>query len=80
MFQPTHAAYLNLIEPWWKALRRLALKGRRFETWGYIRIFAYAAAEALAIPPKTTHLSRRCLVGIQGPEDTHARIPFRYRH
>ena len=33
MFQPTYAAYLNLIEPWWKTLRRLALKGRRFETW-----------------------------------------------
>jgi hypothetical protein len=23
---------LNLIEPWWKQLRSLALKGRRFET------------------------------------------------
>jgi transposase len=33
IFQPTYAAYLNLIEPWWKVLRSLALKGRRFETW-----------------------------------------------
>jgi hypothetical protein len=33
VFQPTYAAYLNLIEPWWKVLRSLALKGRRFETW-----------------------------------------------
>ncbi len=33
VFQPTSAAYLNLIEPWWKVLRSLALKGRRFETW-----------------------------------------------
>jgi hypothetical protein len=33
VFQPTYAAYLNLIEPWWKTLRSLALKGRRFETW-----------------------------------------------
>jgi hypothetical protein len=33
VFQPTYAAYVNLIEPWWKALRSLALKGRRFETW-----------------------------------------------
>jgi hypothetical protein len=33
VFQPKHAAYLNLIEPWWKVLRSLALKGRRFETW-----------------------------------------------
>lgn len=31
VFQPTYAAYL--IEPWWKILRSLALKGRRFETW-----------------------------------------------
>ncbi|HEV2235607.1 MAG TPA: IS630 family transposase [Ktedonobacterales bacterium] len=33
VFQPVYAAYLNLIEPWWKVLRALALKGRRFETW-----------------------------------------------
>jgi transposase len=33
VFQPKYAAYLNLIEPRWKVLRSLALKGRRFETW-----------------------------------------------
>jgi len=33
VFTPKYAAYLNLIEPWWKVLRSLALKGRRFETW-----------------------------------------------
>jgi len=33
VFQPTYAAYLNLIEPWWKVLRSLALKGHRFATW-----------------------------------------------
>jgi len=33
VFQPKYAAYLNLIEPWWKTLRSLALKGRRFEIW-----------------------------------------------
>jgi hypothetical protein len=32
VFQPKYAAYLNLIEPWWKILRALALAGRRFET------------------------------------------------
>jgi hypothetical protein len=31
VFQPKYAAYLNLIEPWWKILRSLAHKGRRFE-------------------------------------------------
>ena len=36
VFQPTYAAYLNLIEPWWKVLRSLALKGRRFENWDEI--------------------------------------------
>src|SRR4051794_16603166 len=33
VFQPKYAAYLNLIEPWWKIRPSLALKGRRFETW-----------------------------------------------
>jgi hypothetical protein len=33
VFQPKYAAYLNLIEPWWKILRSLALHGRRFENW-----------------------------------------------
>jgi len=43
VFQPKYAAYLNLIEPWWKALRSLALKGRRFETWQEVE---QATAEA----------------------------------
>ena len=33
VFQPKYAAYLNLIEPWWKVLRSLALAGHRVETW-----------------------------------------------
>ncbi|MBK1842956.1 transposase [Azospirillum sp. YIM B02556] len=36
VFQPKYAAYLNLIEPWWKVLRSLALKGRRFDAWAEI--------------------------------------------
>ena len=36
VFQPKYAAYLNLIEPWWKTLRSLALKGKRFETWAEV--------------------------------------------
>jgi hypothetical protein len=43
VFQPKYAAYLNLIEPWWKVLRSLALKGRRFESWAEI---AQAVEEA----------------------------------
>ena len=43
VFQPVYAAYLNLIEPWWKILRSLALKGRRFESWEEI-VAAVAAA------------------------------------
>jgi transposase len=34
--QPKYAPSLNLIEPWWKVLRSLALKGRRFATWAEI--------------------------------------------
>jgi len=31
LYTPKYACWLNLIEPWWKQLRSLALKGRRFE-------------------------------------------------
>jgi hypothetical protein len=33
VYQPRYAAYLNFIEPWWKVLRSLAFKCKRFETW-----------------------------------------------
>lgn len=42
---PKYASWLNLIEPWWKQLRSLALKGRRFET---IEELEAALWEALA--------------------------------
>ena len=45
VFTPTYAAYLNLIEPWWKILRALALQGRRFGTWEEV-CQAVAAATA----------------------------------
>ena len=45
VFQPTYAAYLNLIESWWKILRSLAFKGRRFATWEEVE---RAVAEATA--------------------------------
>ncbi len=32
LFLPKYACWLNLIEPWWKQMHSLALKGRRFET------------------------------------------------
>jgi transposase len=55
-FQPTYAAYLNLIEPWWKTLRSLALKGRRFETWQEL---AQAVAQATAYWNAHRHPYRR---------------------
>ncbi len=45
VFQPKYAAYLNLIEPWWKVLRSLALKGRRLETWAEIEQAVRRATE-----------------------------------
>jgi len=36
VFQPTYAAYLNLIEPWGTILRSRALKGRRFASWAAV--------------------------------------------
>lgn len=44
VFQPKSAAYLNLIEPWWKVLKSLALKGTRFKTWDKM-VAAFAAAQ-----------------------------------
>jgi transposase len=52
VFQPRYAAYLNLIEPWWKVLKSLALKGRRFETWEEV---CRAVAEAPAYWNKHRH-------------------------
>ncbi|WP_336492089.1 transposase [Methylobacterium nigriterrae] len=43
VFQPKYGAYLNLIEPWWRILRSLALAGRPFETWDEV---AAAIAQA----------------------------------
>ena len=42
-FLPKYACWLNLIEPWWKQLRSLALKGRRFETTAELADALYAA-------------------------------------
>jgi DDE superfamily endonuclease len=52
VFQPKYAAYLNLIEPWGKILRSLALAGRRFETWDEVR-------EAVAQATASARRSRR---------------------
>jgi hypothetical protein len=57
VFQPTYAAYLNLIEPWWKILRSLAFKGSRFETWEEMAAAAHAAtAYLLERPPASLRL------------------------
>ena len=37
LFQPTYAPWLNLIEPWWKTLRSLALAGRCFDDLATLR-------------------------------------------
>jgi hypothetical protein len=51
VFQPIYAAYLNLLEPWWKVLRSLALKGRRFEAWSEM-------SKPCSVPPSIgTHIS-----------------------
>ena len=42
---PKYAPWLNLIEPWWKQLRGLALKGRRFESAEQIEQALHAALE-----------------------------------
>jgi transposase len=42
---PRYASWMNRIEPWWKQLKRLALKGGRFETADEIQ---HAVEHALA--------------------------------
>jgi transposase len=42
-FLPKYACWLNLIEPWWKQLKSLALKGRRFETLEQLNRVLYEA-------------------------------------
>jgi hypothetical protein len=49
---PQSAAYLNLIEPWGKILRSLALKGRRFATWAAV---VQAVKDATAYWNKQRH-------------------------
>jgi DDE superfamily endonuclease len=49
LFQPTYAPWLNLIEPWWKTLRSLVLKGRRFLATDEI-VRAIAAATTTGMP------------------------------
>ena len=44
-FLPKYASWLNLIEPWWKQLRSLALKGHRFETLEELYQSLYAALD-----------------------------------
>jgi hypothetical protein len=43
VFQPRHTAYLNRIEPWWKILRSLALKGQHLQTWEQVEAAVSAA-------------------------------------
>jgi DDE superfamily endonuclease len=45
VFQPKYAAYLNRIEPWWKVLRSLAPRGRRFDAWAEIEQAVRRATE-----------------------------------
>ena len=52
VFQPKYAAYLNLIELWWKVLRPLALAGRRFEAWDEV---IAAIAQATDYPNAHRH-------------------------
>ncbi len=69
-FQPKHAAYINLIEPWWKTLKSLAIKGRFFETWaqieeaiaraveywnGHRHPYGLGSAQAAPVGPETWH-------------------------
>lgn len=82
VFQPKYAAYLNLIEPWWKVLRSLALKGRRFATWAEV---CQAVRDATAYwnnhrhpfvwGRRRRHRPRRLGVGLLPTCPTHGLLP-----
>ena len=58
VFQPKYAAYLNLIEPWWKILRSLALAGRRFESWEEIADAIHCSRGLLECTPPSLRLGQ----------------------
>jgi hypothetical protein len=62
VFQPKYGAHLNLIEPWWKILRSLALKGCRFETWEQIEA---------AVSTATTYWNAHCYPFVWGRRRRH---------
>ena len=45
LFLPKYACWLNLIEPWWKQLKSLALKGRRFENQSELETALWSALD-----------------------------------
>jgi len=45
LFQPTYSPWLNLIEPWWKTLRSLALRGDSFESPTNLALALYLAVD-----------------------------------
>jgi transposase len=44
-FLPTYSPWLNLIEPWWKTLRSLALRGNYFERPADMALALYQATD-----------------------------------
>jgi len=59
VFQPQYAAYLTLIEPGWKSVRSLALKGKRFAAWEEICAAVQAATASWNAPRHPFHWGRR---------------------
>jgi transposase len=65
-FIPTYACWLNLIEPWWKQLRSLALKGRCFETIDELADALNATLDYWTRHRVFTLLQQRCEAAHQG--------------
>ena len=79
-FLPKYACWLNLIEPWWKPLRSLALKGHRFETVEELRAALTAALNYWNEHKHPYHWKKRpqeqptILLGALHPELVHKTI------
>jgi hypothetical protein len=74
VFQPTDAACLDLIEPWWEVLRSLALKGRRFETRGRDRAGGRTGHRLLERPQASLRLGPAAAPS-PAPPPRHRRRP-----
>jgi len=79
LFLPKYACWLNLIEPWWKQLRALALRGHRFENADELAASLLAATECWNAHRHPYHWRKRPALRPQPRIGGCASAPTTYR-